>query len=118
MAKKLQPIIKRKEQHNFTLTFDAKELKEKKEELSGLLTSNWELERLITESKDQIKANLRKAGLLGTVIKDGGDRVWEECNVEINPNTMKKECFYKGKLVDTEDIDDDDLQTAIDDDQE
>src|ERR1017187_8362613 len=112
MAKKQFPkpnVIKRKERHSFTKKFSAKEVAEKQNELSQLLTTNWNSEQFILNHKNAIKSNLSKAGQISKSLADGGEGGWEECSVEFHIKEKKKKYFFKNELVDEEDMDEDDL---------
>lgn len=110
--KKSEPIIKN-ENYGFTRKFSERELESKKEELSGKLMEKYEQEQAIIQAKEKIKAIDRNLNRLGDLIREGGEKVWEECEVKIYRDTMKKEYYFDDELVGTEEAEEEDFQLEI-----
>lgn len=110
---KSSDVIKKKEDHSFTKKYSVNELAEKENEFSKACADKVKKENLIEKLKGEIKDEQHKLKRLASDIEDGGEDAYEECDVEIIISEMKKNYYYEGELVDSEEADDSDLQLEI-----
>lgn len=116
--KKKQDAIETNEHYSFTKKFTPKELAQKEQEFSKLITDNWKLEqelkKEIEERKRVIAENQSAIKRLSHDVEKGGEDMWEDCAVTIDFEKDEKRYYFEGVLVGTEEIEESDRQLSID----
>ena len=111
-------FIVKKDHDHIVIKFTEEDLQKQLNDLSLVLMQKHQAECLIEKSKKDVKDLHQKAGKIQEKIQAGGVRSYEEVELRIYPDTMIKETYYKGTLVNTEDADKCDLQTEIEEEEE
>lgn len=111
-------IIRRKEMNRIELPYSAEQMQEFENELDKYLKDRFKAEQKILEAKEDLKTTNGYLESVGKKIRTGTYPERVECDVEIRVDEKKKLYFYEGNLVETEEMDDYEVQLEIEDQQE
>ncbi len=112
-TKKEENVIIKTEHQRVLIKFKPEELEEKTTQLQGLLMEKFKSENLIETCKISIKDFDQKLKKVQEELTLGGIKTYEECEVRIYRDIMKKHFYFEGVLVDEEDAYEDDFQLEI-----
>ena len=105
----------RKDQFYVLIKHNVDELERLEVKLVNLLKKRHNAEMSIELAKSVIKSSTKEITTLYKKMDEGGTRQYKDCEIYIDPNRMTKEVYFEGVLMETEKLDEWELQREIDD---